>query len=168
MAILGNDSDHSSNIAGATNRKIAWRFTLASAGVLNELHAWVDPRTLGASFLIHIHADSAGAPGTRLAYTSTFALAANSGEQEISQSGFAVSLAAADYWLGITISSSNGQGRVAASGSTGRAIQDGGTFSPPPDPFGTPTSTSATANPGAVWAVVGAPAASFVPQIVML
>lgn len=156
MAILGNDSDHASSLGDAAGRKASTKFTLATAQVLQELHAWVDPNGSN-NYVIHIYTDSAGEPAARVAYTSS--INANTVVPvEISQSGFTESLPAGDYWLGLTIQSATNVVRAGTGSTNRRIISSGSAFPVPADPWGTPTASSSTANPIAVWAVVSSPA----------
>jgi len=146
--ILGNNvkGDVPSSANMFSGRTAVSSFTLASAGTLTELHAWV--WNGAGDCRIVVYADSAGSPGTRVAYTN--ALSFGTGDVEIVQTGLAVALAAGTYWLGYN---GNGTGSMYADGATGTHKQrDGATYNPPPDPFGTVGSSGT--RKFSVWGIV--------------
>jgi hypothetical protein len=158
MAILGYTTSGAASLGAAVGRKIASKHTLASAQTLTELHAWFNGGAFTSNTLvIHIHADSSGSPGARVAYTSGIPFSNGTGGSvtvELSQTGFSVPLAAGDYWLGLTFTSGDGNVRCESTGATSKAILSGATVSPPSDPFGTTDYTGT--DKLSVWAVVGA------------
>ena len=153
MAILGNNSAAGTSpqtLAGG--RMILSKFTLASALTLTELHGWFTGASGGRTIILCIYADSSGAPGARLAYTSALTLTGST-DIELSETGFSVSLAAGSYWIGWR--SSTGSGGAALYHSTGNyAMKNCGASDPPPDPFGTVEFGGAGVEM-ACWAVVG-------------
>jgi PKD repeat protein len=126
---------------------------------MSELHGWVGgPSAASAHARIVIYAaDGAGGnPGTRLAYTNETTYSADT---EIAQTGFSVSLPAADYWIGwLCISiGSGGAAQVYADTSTGSYVGlSSGASNPPPAPFGTPDQSGT--GKLSCWAVVTAAA----------
>ena len=61
MAILGNSTAGSSYVSGAAaGRMLCSKFTLASAGTLNELHGWLAFGTAGNTIRIVIYKDVDG------------------------------------------------------------------------------------------------------------
>jgi len=160
MAILGyNVHDTGWDQTGFdVGRMYVTKFTQSTAAVMTELHAWVFPGSGSAgTFRLVIYADNgSGFPGARVAYTNVLSTG-TSGDIEVSQTGFSVSLAAGDYWLGfnsITVPSSGLAGMYAGAGGIYKGILSGAS-NPPPDPFGTPN-TSGSSRMHTVWAVVGA------------
>jgi hypothetical protein len=152
--VLGYSSNGSSQGGIADGGMFSSKFTLASAGTLTELHAWVDGGGgAGYNVIIHIYADSAGVPGARKAYTSPLATGGGTGVH-LSQTGFSVALAAGNYWLGIGCSgyASAGGFKHETTGGTHARYLSGATFNPPPDPWG--TSTQNGTRKYSAWAVV--------------
>lgn len=165
MAILGYSTKGTSTNSGvSTGRCYMSKFTLASAQTLQELHGWFSAGA-GSTVRIVIYADSSGLPGARVAYTASLALTGV--DANLSETGFSVSLPAGDYWIGFYVISQAGGGWCWCedTGGTHQGIPSG-VANPPPDPFGTPTTSGTRKH--SCWAVVGAAAGpAFVPQIVI-
>lgn len=150
-AVLGyNTKDTSGTSSLTAGRLYVSKFTLASARTMTELHAWMGFGSGGQCRVVIYAADGAsGNPGTRLAYTGLKTVA--SGDVEIFETGFAVALAAADYWLGVSSVVSSTEFYCANSGGTHVGLTSG-TPDPPPNPYGSP-GTSGTRK-HSVWAIV--------------
>jgi len=116
-------------------------YTLAGAGTLTELHGWFVGAT-GAAIRVVIYDDdgSSALPGTRLAYTNSFALPA-SGDYHAAETGLSVPLTAGNYWVGFISQAALGLFTREGSGATHQQITSGATYTPPPNPFGTPSSS---------------------------
>jgi hypothetical protein len=154
MAILGYDTKGASASAFGTNLMFASKWTLASSATLTELHGWFGGNS--TNVIVAIWADSAGAPSTRLAYTSPLALTGS--DIDLNQTGFSVSLAAGDYWIGCVSQDAGSSGVVYRdTGGVAHATKAGTGFNPPDNPFGTPDGSGTRRY--SCWAVVGAPAA---------
>jgi hypothetical protein len=163
MAILGNNSmtNTGGGFSGAVGRKVASKFTLATAQTLQELHAFFYTGTGSHVIVLHIYADSSGSPGALVANSSQITVPDIGDFADVSQTGFSVPLAAGDYWLGMTFSSA--KGNIAGDlGGTHRAILSGATVFPPSNPFGTPDNSGT--NKFGCWAVVGAAVAGCTAQ----
>lgn len=142
--VLGYSTKGASTAGIASNRIQVSQFTLASAGTLNELHGWF----VGGASAVHVRvviyaADGGGGlPGTRLAYTADTTLPATV-DTHLTETGFSVALAAANYWLGwVSPGPSGPMVYIEDLGGTHQQRTDVGvTFNPPPDPFGTPNAS---------------------------
>jgi hypothetical protein len=153
VAILGFNTKGPNGTSFAAGMMMTSKWTLATAGTLQELHGWFAGS--GTTCRIVIYANTAGAPSTRVAYTAPLSLTGV--DVELSETGFSVPLAAGVYWIGF---------RSAAAGSSGQAYMDisgdthagvvSGAADPPDNPFPAPGS-SGTRN-YSCWAVVGAAA----------
>jgi PKD domain-containing protein len=154
VAILGNNIKSTSGASGsAAGRMQTSIFTLAAAGTLTELHGLLSNGNVTSdSVRLVIYADSAGSPGSRVAYTSPLTIPASS-DVEVSEAGFSVPLAAGNYWLGYKAMATGGpcQMWAASTGGTHKGLVSSAS-DPPPNPFGTPD-TSGTRN-HCVWGVV--------------
>ncbi len=149
--ILGNNVKGSAISTVFATRMYVSQFTLASAKTLNELHGWFLGTWNGTIRLV-IYADSADAPAARLAYTS--ALAYNgSADVELVETGFSVSLAAGNYWIGWecpTLTSGSPSSAGSATGTyNGKTT---GAADPPDNPFGSVNASGARNH--SCWAVV--------------
>lgn len=165
MAILGyNTKDNSNNAGFDVGRMYVSKFTLATLQTMTELHGWFRGGSATATVRIVIYADTSGAPGTLLGYTSGLTLPVTV-DTELLETGFSVSLSAGDYWIGFRTS---GTPSAAASAGTGGTHQGKltGAADPPDNPFGT-VNTSGTRKL-CCWAVVGTPASTFVPQVTII
>jgi hypothetical protein len=152
-AILGYNIKGASLTTSNPGRKYVTKATLAAAATLTELHGWFKGAS-GENIIILIYADSAGAPGARVAYTAPFALTGS--DQHLQQTGFSVSLPAGTYWIGwVGQNGASGAAYQDAPGPAGcfKGIGSGAAFNPPSDPFGTPT-TSSPDFQYSCWAVV--------------
>ena len=158
MAILGYNTKGAGAAALGTGFKNSSKFTLATPQTMTELHGWFGGGS--ANVILFIYSDVAGVPTTRLAYTSPLALTGV--DVDLSQSGFSLSLAAGDYWIGfVSDVAGTGVAYRENSGGTSRT-HNAATFNPPATPY---ESGGAATRKWSMWAVVGAPAAAFVPQI---
>jgi hypothetical protein len=162
--ILGYNGAEAASFSFVAGRKISNKVTLASSGVLTELHARASGQVSPPQrIIIHVYADNAGAPGARVAYTSPLTIA--TGDFVLrSQTGFSVPLAAGDYWIGVTSEiEASSMGAVGTTGGILRAILSGAAFDPPSDPWG--TSNFSGTHRLCVWGVVedvpAAPVAAF-------
>jgi hypothetical protein len=162
VAILGNGgltTKGDSSIGLAAGRTFVTPATLASGSTLTELHGWFNGT--GTNVRIVIYADTGSLPGALVAYTNPLALT-GAGDVELSQTGMSVVLAAGTYWLGFV---SEGAGTGSTNffyNSTGGSYQgkaSGHTFTPPNDPFGTPTNSDPNRRVSC-WAIVGPPSTS--------
>src|SRR4051794_15746401 len=162
-SVLGYDTMGASASSMAAGRMLASKFTLATAGVLNELHGWFN-QGAGETVRLVIYKSDAnisgvvGAgnvkPGTRVAYTSPLSIGGTT-PIHAPESGFNIALPAGDYWIGVRSSGTVGQTRGTNLGVGGFNGINSGTPDPPPDPFGN-TDTGGS-NTLSVWAVVAAP-----------
>jgi hypothetical protein len=135
MAVLGNSVKGGSSAFGAAGRKFVAKFAMPGAGTLTELHGWFAQLSNVCHLTLVVYRDSAGAPGSRVAYTSPLT-GPGTADTELQQTGFSVALTAGDYWLG-WVDDAGAQYYYDASG-TCVGITTGQSGAPPSDPFGAP------------------------------
>jgi hypothetical protein len=154
--ILGYDTKSPSpRFSLATGRKFSSKATLASPGVLTELHGWFTKAS--NRVVLHVYADNSGVPGALVAYSAPVDIS-GSGDIQVSVTGLSVNLSAGDYWVGFTAENDGGNVYGASSGGSLRGILGGATFSPPSDPYGTTNHSDSTRL--SIWGVVDDPPSS--------
>lgn len=150
--ILGYNVKDTTISTFAAGRMYVSQYTLAGAGTLRELHGWFNSGGGGDVIRVVCYAADGGGglPGTRLAYTNGITLPA--GDSEAQEAGFAVALAAANYWLGF-YNVSGTAGTCFGNGTSGtHQGRTGGAPNPPPTPFGTPDTSGTRRH--SCWAVI--------------
>jgi hypothetical protein len=154
-AVLGYDVKDSGDTSSmGAGRIYVSKYTLAAPATLTELHAWFgSPGAVNAQSRIVIYAADGGSgnPGTRLAYTNILTW---SDDAHVSQAGFSVALAAADYWIGfagISLGSAGGSQVYAGTGGTHVGVT-AGAADPPATPF--PTTNTSGTRKHSCWAVI--------------
>lgn len=150
--VLGYNVKGASQVSSlSTGRLYVSKFTLASPGTLTELHGWFLGNGTTQVRIVVYDDDAGGAlPGTRMAYTSAYTPPAS--DTEVAETGLSVALAAGDWWVGFVSSATGGFCYGVDPGGTHQGIGSGAAFTPPPNPFGTP-STSGTRK-HSCWAIV--------------
>ncbi|MDP2308678.1 MAG: hypothetical protein Q8P18_21835, partial [Pseudomonadota bacterium] len=112
---LGNTTDYPSTGNNATNYLFAQSVTISSAVQLYEMGQQYDIVGTGTEVKFALYTNSAGAPGTLVAYTAA-GTPTSTGTFEIEIVGAPVSVAAGTYWMVWSHGTANGRTSYASSG----------------------------------------------------
>ena len=147
MPTFGQTTPFTGSAPSSADRCWASKFTLSEDGDVTKVTAFFDydsgnSSNAGDNVKAVIYADSSGSPGALMAASAGVAIGA--GDQTVDFT-VSVSLTAGDYWLGVVSDSFNSRinSNLGAGGSYAR--KESFTYASPPDPFGTPDATGATA-----------------------